>query len=38
MTGTFIIILWRLGIILISLKWLFKYKFDVAGFITKYKV
>ena len=37
MTGTFIIILWRLGIILISLRWLFKYKFNVANFITKYK-
>ena len=36
-TGTFKIILWRLGIILIFLRWLFKYKFDVAGFITKYK-
>ena len=37
MTGIFVIILWRLGIILISLRWLFKYKFNVAGFITKYK-
>ena len=37
MTGTFIIILWRLGIILISLRWLFKYKSNVASFITKYK-
>ena len=37
MTGTFVIVLWRPGIILISLRWLFKYKFDVAGFIAKYK-
>ena len=37
MTGTFIIIPWRLGIILISLRWLFKYKFNVANFIAKYK-
>ena len=37
MTGTFVIIPWRLGIILISLRWLFKYKFNVANFITKYK-
>ena len=37
MTGTFVIVLWRLGIILIPLRWLFKYKFNVAGFITKYK-
>ena len=36
-TGTFVVILWRLGIILISLKWLFKYKFNMAGFIAKYK-
>ena len=29
--------LWRLGMILIFLRWLFKYKFNVANFITKYK-
>ena len=36
-TGTFKVILWRLDIILIFLRWLFKYKFNVASFITKYK-
>ena len=36
-TGTFKVIPWRLGIILIPLRWLFKYKFNVASFITKYK-
>ena len=36
-TGTFKVILWRPGIILISLRWLFKYKFNVTSFITKYK-
>ena len=37
MTGTFIIVPWRPGMILISLRWFFKYKFNVASFITKYK-
>ena len=37
MTGTFVIVPWRPGMILIPLRWLFKYKFDVAGFIAKYK-